>query len=257
MREDWGHISATLPSRQPDDLYIPGVMIKRIVLGTLATAVLTACGGPDPDVMDRQQSTVEPNDADSSETTTAQGTILESGLGQSDQYVWVMALVQNKSDHAGQTVTVNFNVKDSSGKLVGSGSQVAAFNWVGQTLPVATQIDLGERVKAAEVEATVLVEDDGTFDDQVVDKDWGTFPGKVYRQYGNWGAKFQIMNPTSEALTGAAVEVVCRNASGRIIGGSSTYPDLIPPSGETLVDASNLYSGARPHECTAYLHPWM
>lgn len=165
--------------------------------------------------------------------------------------------MQNESDRAGQTVTVNFNVKDASGQLIASGSQVAAFNWVGQKVPIATHVDLGKHVKAASLEATVLVEDDGTFDDEVVDQSWGTFPGKIYQQYGTWGAKFQVKNPTSEPLTGSAVEVICHDATGKIIGGSNAYPELIPPYGETLVDASSLYTDAKPHDCVGYLHPWM
>jgi hypothetical protein len=231
-------------------------VIKRMVLGTLAAAVLTACGGTDPDVVDSQTSKAAPSEAASSEAAKPQGTILESGFGQSDEYAWVTALVQNESDRAGQTVTVNFNVKDASGQLIASGSQVAAFNWVGQKLPVGTQVDLGKRAKAATVEATVLVKDDGTFDDEVVDNDWGTFPGKIYQQYGTWGAKFQVKNPTSEPLDGSAVEIICHDASGKVVGGASAYPELIPPSGETLVDASSIYA-VKPHDCVGYLHPWM
>lgn len=232
-------------------------MIKRIVLGTFAAGVLAACGGTDPDVVDTQTSNVAPSESTSSEAAAPQGTILESGFGQSGQYAWVIALVQNESDHAGQTVTVNFNVKDASGHLIASGAQVAAFNWVGQKLPVATQVDLGRHAKAASLEATVLVEDEGTFDDEVVDNDWGTFSGTLYQQYGSWGAKFEVKNPTSEPLTGSAVEVICHDASGKIIGGSSSYPELIPPSGETLVDVSDLYTDAKPNDCLGYLHPWM
>ena len=46
-----------------------------------------------------------------------QGAILESGFGQGDdEYVGLVAIVKNKSDHAGQTVTVSFNIKDASGE---------------------------------------------------------------------------------------------------------------------------------------------
>ena len=47
-------------------------------------------------------------------------------------------------------------------------------------MPVSTQVDLGRGTTADSVEATVLVEDDGTFDDQVVESDWGTFDGEIY-----------------------------------------------------------------------------
>lgn len=232
--------------------------MKSVVLGAFAALVLTACSGTDPDVVDSQASNADASETASPDSAAApQGTVIESGFGQSNEYAWVMALVKNQSDHAGQTVTVNFNLKDSSGQLIASGSQVSAFNWVGQELPVATQVDLGKHVKAASIEATVLVEDEGTFDDEVVDQDWGTFSGEIYQQYGSWGAKFVVKNPTDEPLDGSAVEVICHDATGKIIGGSSTYPDLIPPSGETMVDVSDLYTDVKPNDCIGYLHPWM
>jgi hypothetical protein len=39
------------------------------------------------------------------------------------------------------------------------------------------------------------------------------------------------------------------NASGKILGGSSTYPELIPPSGETLVGVDHLYTDVKPNDC--------
>ena len=41
------------------------------------------------------------------------GTLKEAGFGQTDEYVWVTALVHNNSAYVGQTVTVNFNVLDA------------------------------------------------------------------------------------------------------------------------------------------------
>src|SRR6476659_4907341 len=100
-------------------------MITRIVLGTLAVILLSACGGTDADVVDSKKSEAATSGASSSGDGAQKARLLESGFGQADQYAWVMALVKNESDHAGQTVTVNFNVKDTDGHLLASGSQVA------------------------------------------------------------------------------------------------------------------------------------
>lgn len=110
--------------------------------------------------------------------------------------------------------------------------------------------------KPATVEATVLVEDEGTFDDQV-SEDWGTVDGEIYKpKYSDsYGARFELANPTDEAIEGASFQVVCTNTAGEITAGASDYPELIPPSGRVLVDASSLYTDTKPAECTGYLAP--
>jgi hypothetical protein len=185
-------------------------------------------------------------------------TLVDSGFGAEYGYAWTIARVQNDDDHAGQTVTVNFNLLDESGELLASGSQVSHFSWPGQVLPVATQVEVPKGKKPATVEATVLVEDEGTFDDQT-SEDWGTFPGRIYQpEYSDsFGARFEVTNPTDEPLEGSSFQMVCTNKAGEIIGGSGEYPELIPASGRVLVDASSLYTATRPAECTGYLAPWM
>lgn len=184
--------------------------------------------------------------------------LVDSGFGAQYGYAWTIARVQNDDDHGGQTVTVNFNLLDESGELLASGSQVSHFSWPGQVLPVATQVEVPKGKKPATVEATVLVEDEGTFDDQT-SEDWGTFPGKIYQpEYSDsYGARFEVTNPTSEPLDGASFQVVCTNKAGEIVGGAGEYPELIPASGRVLVDVSSLYTTTKPAECTGYLAPWM
>lgn len=187
-----------------------------------------------------------------------QWTLVDSGFGAQYGYAWTIARVRNDDDHAGQTVTVNFNLLDQSGELLASGSQVSHFSWPGQVLPVATQVEVPKGKKPATVEATVLVEDEGTFDDQT-SEDWGKFPGKIYQpEYSDsYGARFEVTNPTDDPLEGASFQVVCTNEAGKIVGGAGEYPELIPASGRVLVDASSLYTTTEPAECTGYLAPWM
>jgi hypothetical protein len=194
------------------------------------------------------------------DTTTAPEpwTLIDSGFGSQYGYAWTIARVQNDDDHSGQTVTVNFNLRDKSGVLVASGSQVSHFSWPGQVLPVATQIEVPKGMQAETVEATVLVEDEGTFDDET-SEDWGTFTGTIYMpEYSeSYGARFEVQNPTDQPLEGSSFQVVCTNKTGKIIGGASDYPELIPASGSVLVDVSSLYTRKKPAECAGYLAPWM
>ncbi len=181
-------------------------------------------------------------------------TLVDSGFGVQYGYAWMIARVQNDDDHAGQTVTVNFNLQDEAGALIASGSQMSHFSWPGQVLPVATQIEVPKGMQAETVEATVLVEDEGTFDDQTSD-DWGTFSGTIYvPEYSeSYGARFEVENPTDQPLEGSSFQVVCTNKAGEIIGGAGEYPELIPASGNVLVDVSSLYTEKKPAECTGYL----
>jgi hypothetical protein len=196
--------------------------------------------------------------AGSASPTAVPWELVDSGFGAAHGYAWAIARIQNRAEHGGQTVTVNFNLRDESGALVASGSQVSHFSWADQVLPVATQVEVPKGKRAHAVEATVVVADDGTFDDQTSDN-WGTYVGTIYKpEYSEeYGARFEVQNPTDEPLEGSSFQVVCTNRAGKIIGGASHYPELIPASGSVLVDVASLYTTKKPAECTGYLAPWM
>lgn len=184
-----------------------------------------------------------------------QATVVKAGFGQQDQYVWASALVHNNTKEAGQTVVVSFNLKDANGAVVATGSQTSAFNWADQTVPIATQIDVPNHAKVTSVEATVDIEDTNI---GTKSEDWGSFDGAITRgEYGGWQATFHVKNPTAAMLKKPALQSVCMDDKGRIIGGSSDFPDLITPHGEIVVNEDNLYTDKRPATCTAYLTPWM
>lgn len=217
-------------------------------------ALLTACGSTSSDVT---ASSPTKSAASSSTVTKAAGpkaTIEKVGFGQQNGYVWSTALVKNNTSDAGQTVTVHFNLKDATGNVVASGDQVSAFNWAGQEVPIGTQVDAPKHVTVASVEATVDVEDDGI---GTPSDDWGTFEGQPFREYGQWQARFTVKNPTDKPLKGSALQIICQNSKGEIIGGDAEFPDLIPASGVTIVKALNTYLNEKPASCTGYLTPWM
>ena len=185
-----------------------------------------------------------------------QGVILDTGFGQSDQYVWVTSLVENKSDHGGQTVTVSFNVKDAKGEIVKTETQIESFTYAGQKLALGTQVDVGQGVKAASVDATLLVEDEGTFEADDSAKALGTAESKIGKdEYGATNAEFKIMNPTDRALKDLRIGIICKDTSGKINGGSSEFPDLVPPSGQILVSTNSLITSGPTKSCTAYIAP--
>lgn len=217
-------------------------------------AALTACAEESGDGKSSTSRTASPPATAKSGGGKTAGQLLKSGFGQTDEYVWVTSLVKNTASTVGQTVTVQFNVYDKVGTLIGSTSQVESFRSVDQLLAVGTQMDLKPQEKAASVKATLLVEDNGTFSDK-------PFPAirtsavKIGKdEFGGVSASFDITNPTGEPLKNPRIGIICYDATKHIIGGSSEYPDLVPASGEYHVNSTVNVSGT-PVSCTAYASP--
>lgn len=176
--------------------------------------------------------------------------ILESGLGQSQEYVWATAILETARAQAGDYVVVNFNVKDSGGRLIKSGSQTEQVARPGSKIAVGTQIDLPAGAKAATVEATAAVDNNSPVEKTSVTT------GPVITAKGEYGdgytAAFDAKNAASGPLTGARFNLACRNSDGKINGGGSAYPDLIPGSGSTRVDVTDLLVSGPPKRCEVY-----
>lgn len=222
------------------------------VFTLLLTTGLTGCGS-DSDVIDQDSST-SPSEAKATDKPTKdQGTILESGFGQDGEYVWVTALVKNKSDHGGQTVTVSFNLKDATGKVIATETQVESFTGPGQRVGVGTQVSLDPGAKAESMDATLLVEDETTFEES--DLEFDPVVAQVHKdEYGGVTARFPIKNPSSDPLQDLRIGIICKDKAGKIDGGGVEFPDLVPPSGEIVADSHILTSGV-PASCTAYISP--
>lgn len=183
--------------------------------------------------------------------TKAAGSLVSSGFGQDDEYVWVTSLVHNDSDKVGQTVTVQFNAMDEAGTLVKSASQVESFSRVGQDLAVGTQISAPNGVKISSVEATLLIEDRGAFSSEPFPEMKTTPVTVVTGPYGGSTANFELSNPTDQPVKSPRLGIICYDAANAIIGGGMDFPDLVPPSGKVAVEAYILTTGT-PASCKAY-----
>jgi hypothetical protein len=159
--------------------------------------------------------------------------------------------VHNNSDKVGQTVTVQFNAKDAAGKLLKSESQVESFSRVGQDLAVGTQIDVPSGTKVATVDATLLIEDDGTFSSEPFPEMKVSTVKLVPNDYGDSDAVFELSNPTDQPVKSPRLGVICYNAAGKIIGGGVDFPDLVPPSGKVVVE-TNIITSGKPASCRAF-----
>ncbi|RLK24742.1 hypothetical protein DER29_2674 [Micromonospora sp. M71_S20] len=230
-------------------------MINTRVAALVACSALflAACGGSDK--VEQDSSTGGTNRPAAGAEEKPSGSLLKTGFGQRDVYVSLIAIVQNTSDKVGQTVTVQFNVKDANGELLASESQVEFFSRVGQEFPVQTQVEVPKGKKAAKVEATLLIEDKGSFPSEPF-PEIKTGPVTVAKsEYGDeFAAKVEVTNPKTEPLKSPKVDVVCYDASKKIAGGGFTFPELIPPSGEAVAEVNLLMTG-KPTACVAYASP--
>lgn len=227
--------------------------MRVVSIGCMAAVLaLSACGGAAGTKSATETATAA--GASPSESAPAElGTIKESGFGQNGEYVWATAVVHNNSKYVGQTVTVQFNVMDSEGEILGSESAVEPFYRPDADHALGAQVDLEPGQKAATVEATLDVEATGAFSDK-------SFPevstGKVAvsEKYGAHEASFEVTNPLSVAMKSPRIAVVCRKGSDDIIGGGTTYPELVPASGKAMVDAHILVTGD-PAGCDIFTGP--
>lgn len=183
------------------------------------------------------------------------GTIKQSGFGQDGVYVWAAAVVHNNSSYVGQTVTVNFNLLDASGKILESMTIEEPFYRPEADHSFSTMFVLKRGQRAAKLDAGIEVEMNGDFGaapfpetriSEVVVDDEHTVPV----------ANFELSNPTSQGIKSARVQVVCRDAKGRINGGAVDYPKLVPAGGAIRIDAPLTVTDT-PKDCTTYVGPNM
>jgi hypothetical protein len=194
-----------------------------------------------------EESTKEPAEA------AGEATLKKTGFGRDGDYGWVSAIVTNSSsENVGRFVTVQFNLLDSDGELVTSAEQIESFTSADQTLALGTQVDMVGKGKVAKVEATLGL------GDTLNTEDLPNLPvGKVkvkVTEYVGTQAVFEVKNPTDTAQKQARIGIACFNKDGKIIGGGSDYPELIPANGRVLVEASVLTDG-KPSKCEAYASP--
>lgn len=251
------------PLKRASDHLVHGGALPALLVGALLAGCGVAGSQTATPTAGASSAAVTPSAAATpSPTASAQASdaqpaakLVKAGFGQRDQYVWVTSIVQAVGDDAvGKFITVQFNVLDRSGKILASIDQVEALTSKGQKIALGTQVDLpSAKVKAAKVEATLAVGNDTG--DPPGDFNVTATPATVGKdEYGGLTATFQLINSGSGRVKDARVGVVCMNKAGDIVGGTSDYPDLIPPHGKIRVDAPLTTTGT-PATCEVYPGP--
>lgn len=126
-----------------------------------------------------------------------------------------------------------------------------SFSRLGQDLAVGTQIDVARGAKVATVEATLLIEDNGAFSSEPF-PEMPTGPVKiVLDDFGGRTANFELTNPTDRPVKSPRLGIICYSNAGKIIGGGSSYPELVPASDKVLVEGMILTTG-KPATCKVF-----
>jgi len=219
----------------------------QLVTGLALTVALVGCSSDDGKKAD------EGPEAKTQAAKPATPEIVRSGFGQSGQYVQAIVVLKNSDEASvGEFAEVSVNFKDASGELVATETQTETFSWVGQELVLPVWLDLADQPKVdiASIEPTVTISDYGSSADAAQPLD-AVEASDIREKYGTPTAKFVLKNTTSEPMKDLRVGVVCENAAGEIVGGSSEYPELVPPNGEIVADVSVTVS-SMPSRCTAF-----
>lgn len=213
----------------------------------ISAVMLTACGG-----------TADPSDdvaGGEAEAPEAPVTVevVDSGFGQLDDYVHGVVVTSDDDRAVGGFVTATMNLLDASGEVVGTSEQVESLSWAGQELVLPLPLDLSATpgVEVAEVDVSISLSDYGLGGDTVEPLE--TVEAREIRagEFGTTTAVFEVANPTGSDLDGARIGIVCRDAAGVIIGGTSEYPNLIA-AGESALVESAVATAGEPASCAAY-----
>lgn len=225
-------------------------LVHVLAASALLGGLLAGCGGSDSGRSGGSANGAGHSSNRGKDATAA--TLVKSGFGQDGEYVWATSLVHNDSGVVGQTVTVHFDLKDASGNLVKSADQVEAFSRPNEDLVVGNQVDVPRRTKITTVKASLNVEDEGAFSDKPF-PEMPTSKPVLKKVYGAWQAHFELTNPTSKPVKNPRIGIVCFDARKRIVGGTSEFPELVPPKGKVAVDTVGLTVSGKPHACKAYV----
>lgn len=232
-------------------------MRPRLVPFIAAMIFLSACSSADSD-------TRTPAGSDGGDlNATADGNddgeapsveIVDSGFGQSKYSTQAMVVVTTDDESAiGESVTVSVNFLDAEGMILTTTEQIESFNWVGQELALpVSPYDLDEKAKVASIEVSASLSDYGS---EAVQAPLPVLESTevVKGQFSDWSAAFGFTNDTDQDLKNLRVGVVCYDAAGTIIGGTSTYPELAP-AGKTIRIASDPTVSAKPTSCKAFVN---
>lgn len=220
-------------------------MRKHMIAILAATALLSSCGGT------TATDTKKPNASGGDKPSVE---VIASGFGQSDQYVQAIVIVTTDSKASvGESATASVNFLDGDGEILGTEEQVEGFKWVGQELVLPVWLDLSDNAKAkvASIAVSTKISDYGSAEQPA--SPLAPIEAKSIKknEYGASTAAFEFTNSGDEDLSSPRIGIVCYDAAGKIVGGSSEYPDLVA-AGKTVRIDSDVTVSDIPASCKAF-----
>jgi hypothetical protein len=219
--------------------------------------LLAACGGT---AEDKEKS---PAGSDGGSKNAGSGSaddapkveIVDSGFGKGDYGTQAMVIVTTDSEAAiGEFVTASVNFLDSEGQILATAEQIEAFKWVGQELAMPVTPDgLDGKAKVASIEPSASLSDYGMAEESKAPLPVLDSTEVKKGEFGGFITSFALTNDTDADLKSPRVGVVCYDAAKKIIGGTSTYPDLVPAGKTIRIDAEPTVSG-KPASCKAFVN---
>ena len=183
--------------------------------------------------------------------------VVASGFGQNGKYVEGIAIVTSDNPASvGRGVTASANFLDAVGHVIATEEQVESFSWPDQQLVLPVWLDLSNSppdTKVASGDVSVSVSDYAT----PKSPDMKPLPVLVSNRirrnsYGGFTTDFTFTNDTGADLKDLRVGVVCYDAGGTIIGGSSIYPNLAPAGKPIRLEPTTLTVSGEPITCKAF-----
>jgi hypothetical protein len=236
-------------------------MRSRLLAAVVVVPVLflaTACGGTE-----ESPSTSTPAGSDGGDNNAASGgsdgeptvEIVDHGFGQSECCVQGMVVVTTDSEVAiGESVTVTANFLDADGQILETVEQIESFKWAGQELALPlTPYDLDGKDKVASIDPSVALSDYGMDEEAKAPLPVLEATEIKKGQFSDYTASFAFTNETDANLENLRVGVVCYDAAQKIVGGTSTYPELAPAGKTIRIDADLTVSG-KPSSCKAFVN---
>lgn len=118
-------------------------------------------------------------------------------------------------------------------------------------MPIRLDLSATPGVDVVEVDASVSLSDHGPSGDELEPLEQVDSREVRADQYGGTTAVFELTNPSESNLEDLRLGVVCYDAEGSIIGGTSEYPNLIAAQKSVLLESTVLTS-VEPSKCVAY-----
>lgn len=230
--------------------------LTRVVPALVLVSLLSACGGGGV----KDVGTVGSDGGDKNATSGSKGgtptaEVIDFGLAQSSYTTEAIVLATTNSEAAiGEFATVTVNFLDAGGKILATESQVESFNWVGQQLvfPV-TPTDLDDNVKVASIEPSISFSDYGMAEPSKPPMPVLDATEIKKGEFSDYTVAFGFTNDTDADLKDLRIGVVCYDPAKKIIGGTSTYPD-VAPAGKTIRIEADPTVSEKPASCKGFVN---